>query len=134
MIVKMKDEPLPGVLSTRMSPPISSQRRCADREAEAGAAVFARGGGVDLAEGLEQPVDPVRGDADAGVADRELEQHAIRRGRRRIAGIGERAPAHLDRDAAARGELDGVVDEVDEHLAQAGDVADDPRRHAGAMW
>jgi hypothetical protein len=40
----------------------------ADGEAEAGAAVLARGRRVELAELLEQAVDAIGGDADAGVA------------------------------------------------------------------
>ena len=46
----------------------------ADGQAQAGAAVVARGGGIHLLEGLEQPVLPVQRDADAGVAHREMKQ------------------------------------------------------------
>ena len=38
---------------------------------------------------------------------------------------------HDDADAADLGELDGVAGEVDQHLAEAVAVADDPARHAG---
>ena len=44
-----------------------------DGKAEPGAAIFARGRGVGLLEGLEQPPDLLLGEADAGVADREAE-------------------------------------------------------------
>ena len=44
-----------------------------DDEAEAGAAVAARDGGVALAEGLEEPVEPLLGDARARVAHLELQ-------------------------------------------------------------
>ena len=51
--VNQKREPLPGVLSTPISPPISSTSWLRDREAEAGAAVAARGRAVGLGERLE---------------------------------------------------------------------------------
>ena len=46
--------PSPGVLSAPTSPPIRSRQSPGDGEAEAGAAVFARGRGIGLLEGLEQ--------------------------------------------------------------------------------
>ncbi len=70
-----------------------------DRQAQARAAEPAGGGLVGLGEGLEQGGDLVGGDADAGVADAELQPAA---GRRR----------DLDHHPAGLGELDGVVDEV----------------------
>ena len=45
----------------------------ADREAQPGAAVLARGRRIGLAERLEQPADGLGGQADAGVAHRERE-------------------------------------------------------------
>src|SRR5690242_20894126 len=48
----------------------------ADGQAQSGAAVLARGRGVDLAERFEQTPDAIGGDADAGVAHRERsEEH-----------------------------------------------------------
>ena len=99
----------------------------ADREAEAGAAVLAGGRVVDLAKRLEQAVHAVGADADAGVGDRELQ--LVARGGVAVA-LGELAGADGDGDLAAGGELDGVADEVDEDLAQAGGVGDEPRRGA----
>ncbi len=90
----------------------------ADDEAEAGAAVFAGGGGVDLGEGAEEAVDAVGGDADAGVVDDELDG----------AGAGGE---DLDGDGAGGGELDGVVDEVGDDLAEAGGVELDPGGEGG---
>ena len=90
----------------------------ADRQPQAGAAVAARGRGVDLAERLEQPVQPVRRDADAGVADREGQ--LVKR-RRAV----EAAGAHREDDLAPLGELDGVGEQVEQDLAQPRHVADD---------
>ena len=64
----VKVEPWPGSLSTVRSPPIIRQKLPADRQAEPGAAVLARGGRVGLGERLEQPPELLRGHADAGVA------------------------------------------------------------------
>ena len=80
----------------------------ADRETQAGAAVFAAGAGVGLHEGLENDLLLLRRDADAGVGD--LERHHRR-------GLPEHrmllAPASLDGQdgqahAALRGELERV--------------------------
>ena len=80
----------------------------ADRQPEAGAAVQAGGGGVGLGEGAEQPFLPVAVDADAGVAYFETQL---------VLGRGFAQPADVDLDAAALGELDGVDQQVAEHLA-----------------
>ena len=45
----------------------------ADSQPQAGAAILAGGGGVHLAEGLEQPVHPVGRNAHASVSDGEME-------------------------------------------------------------
>ena len=60
--VKMNVLPLPGVLSTRICPPISSTSCLADRQAEAGAAVLAGGRRVGLGEGARRagPRPPAR--------------------------------------------------------------------------
>src|SRR5581483_7160402 len=92
-----------------------------DCEAEAGPAVATRRRGIDLAERGEEAVHPVAWDPDPGVADGELE--AVR-----AAG----GPLRLDEHdhLAVLGELDGVREEVEEHLAQPGGVADDARGRA----
>ena len=65
------------------------------------------------------------GDADAGVANREV-QHG--------APVGLRSRSFDAQDhLAALGELDGVADQVDEDLAQPARVADQRRRDVGAM-
>ena len=45
----------------------------ADCQPEAGAAILARGGRICLAEGLEQATHPIGRDADAGIADGEVQ-------------------------------------------------------------
>ena len=79
-IVKWNVLPSPGtpVLSTHDRAAHQLGEPPADREAEPGAAVPAGRRGVGLAERLEQPVDAVRRDADAGVADGEVEPDASR--------------------------------------------------------
>ena len=52
-IRRTKTVPRPGALSTVRAPPISLIEAESDRQAEAGAAVAARGRGVGLLEGLE---------------------------------------------------------------------------------
>ena len=91
-----------------------------DGEPEPGAAVAAGGGGVDLAEGREQPLHPVLGDADPGVANGELESVRARPG-----WVGADVDDHL----ARLGELDRVRDEVEQYLPQAGRVPHDSCRH-----
>ncbi len=51
----------------------------ADHQSEAGAAVQAGGGGIDLGEGPEQAVHPLGRDTDPGVAHRHLQTHRTRR-------------------------------------------------------
>src|SRR5476649_1606039 len=93
----------------------------ADRQSQTGAAVAPRGGGVGLLEFLEQARDRIGGDADAGVADAEADQ---------VIALPARPLQPLDAqgDVAALGELEGVADQVDQHLAQPGRIADDERR------
>ena len=47
---------------------------------------------------------------------------------RRLASVGRRPP-HVDDHFAALGELDGVADQVDQHLAQAPGIADERVGH-----
>ena len=105
----------------------------ADRQAQAGAAVVAGGGGIHLLEGLEQPVLPVQRDADAGVAHREMQQPLLRvadetrcpaRGRTGCCAGRAPRPGDFDDHLALVGELDGVADEIDQDLPQPGHVAD----------
>ncbi len=99
-----------------------------DGQAEAGAAVAPGGPRVDLAKGFEDVVELVLLDADTGVGD--LEQHA-----RTVVGIKSGGDGHF----APLGELDGIADQVDQHLLelvgvclQSGQVVLDPGRQCQA--
>ena len=113
--VKLNVLPTPGSLSSQMRPPINSTSLRRDREAEAGAAMFARRGHVRLGERLEQFRRLLARHADAGVAHGELELHFL-------AGAFEQIDVQAD--LAALGELDGVVDEVGQDLTEAKRVAE----------
>ena len=94
----------------------------ADDEAEAAAAEGAGGGAIGLFEALEEVGEACGGNTDPGVADAEGE----------FAGaVGLSTGGDVDGDGAAVGELDGVGEEIDENLAEAGDVADDGFGRAG---
>src|SRR5690606_38754420 len=91
----------------------------ADRETEAGAAELAAGAAVGLLEGLEDDQLLVARDADAGVADPEGDD-----GLRPRQGLVLGAPAVRGRhdlhvDPPALRELEGVRQEVLQHLLQA---------------
>ena len=96
----------------------------ADRQAETGAPVAARRRGVDLAERLEEPAEPVGRDADAGVPDGEGQ---LGERPRAVRTVGRHRQDHL----APLGELDRVREQVQEHLAEARHVPDD--RGGGAV-
>ena len=121
-IVKWNVEPAPTSLSTHRRPPIRSTSRIEIARPRAGAAVAARGRGVELRERLEQPVDEMRGDADAGVAHGEVQLVRAFGGR-------ERGRRDVEDHLAGLGELERVADQVHQHLAQARDVADQGFRH-----
>src|SRR5262249_38803393 len=90
-------------------PAMQRHQLARDRQAEAGAAVLARVAAVDLAEALEDHLEVLGGNADAGVFDREA---PVRR-------AGDVLFGDLDVDATAfRRELDGVAEQVDEDLRQ----------------
>ena len=91
-----------------------------DREPEPGAAVAPSRGGVDLAEGREQPVHPILRDPDAGIADGELDAPGALPGRLGV---------DVHDDLALLGELDRVREQVEQDLSQAGHVPHDSRRH-----
>ena len=94
-----------------------------DGQPEAGAPVDAGGRGVGLGERLEQARDLVRGDADPGVADRHAQVGAVVR-----TGLG--GGAHDD--LALLGELDGVGDQVGQHLRETRGVAREHLGHLGS--
>ena len=90
-----------------------------DGGAKAGAAKAARHAGVGLGERGEDAVQPVGGNADAGVAHRQLQLAAVL--------------AYRQRDAAALGELDGVAQQVGEDLPHAQRVAVEGVRATGGV-
>ena len=94
-------------------------QQLADGQAEARAAVLARGAAVGLAELLEQAALALFGQADAGVAHRKVQQRAT------LALFGHHAQHHL----TGFGELDRVAEQVQQDLAQPCDVAIDHGRH-----
>lgn len=73
-----------------------------------------------MCEGAKQARLLVRGDADPGVAHLETQQ---------MLGARFAQATQLDVDAAAFGELDGVADQIAQHLAQADRVAAHQQAH-----
>src|SRR5262249_34898555 len=109
---------------------LAAEQACdltADREAEARAAVAAARRAVGLLERLGDQAQLVVRDADAGVADRELEPRlgACERLACELASLGH-ADAQLD--ATLFGELERVREQVLQHLLQALLVGLDRRR------
>ena len=89
-----------------------------DREAEPGAAELSIGGAVGLAEGLEDDLLVLGGDADARVTHRELHVFAL------VVFQG----AHFQRHGAALRELDRVRQQILQDLRKTLDVGVDGRR------
>ena len=88
-----------------MRPRVQDGQPLREGEAEAGAGVFARELAVELHEGLEKLLEVLRRDADAGVPDGEDD----------LALAGRDLEAEF---AAARRELAGVAEQVDEDLLE----------------
>jgi hypothetical protein len=95
-----------------------------NRQAEAGAAVLARGRGIGLLEGMEQPRHGVGRNADPGVLHLEAHQHGI-------AAVFQQPGAQRYR--TLRGELDGVAGIVEQPLAQPRRIAAQPQRNGIAI-
>lgn len=81
-----------------------------DGQAQAGTAVTAGVGRVELPEGLEQLRQVVGGNADAAVVNLEVQPVVLG---------GVRGQPHAQPDLAVVGELDRVGQQVQQHLAQA---------------
>ncbi len=79
-------------------------------------------GGIDLREALEQPVEAIGGNADAGVGDFDAQEGAA---------VRADAAAGIEDHMALVGELDGVADEIHDDLAQAAGIAARQHRNAG---
>ena len=97
-------------------------QQLADRQAQPGAAVLARGAAVGLAELLEQARQAGLAQADAGVAHGEVQQAAF-------AGLLVAFGAHAQHHLALLGELHRVGQQVQQDLPQPRHVAVDGRRH-----
>ena len=97
----------------------------ADRQSQPRAAVLAGRGRIGLGERLEEPVDAVGGNADAGVGDFEPDGGP--------AGLPLRAPT-FTATSPRLGELHGVADQVDQHLPQPRVVAATRGRRLRRTW
>ncbi len=98
----------PDLASLRLDDPL------ADGQTEAGAAVLARDRGVALGEAAKDGVDHLGRHADALIAHGDAQAPAVAIG----------ALPELDLDLASGGELDGVRDEIEQHLPQPCPVAE----------
>ncbi len=92
----------------------------ADRQAEPGAAVLARGGSVGLHEGREQRRDLIRPYPDSRIGDGEA------KGCRAVLLPFER---RIQRHFSPFSELDGIGGKIGQHLAQAVGIAAQQRRN-----
>ena len=93
----------------------------ADGQAQATAAIAAGGAGVALGEGVEQLRLHLFADADAGVTDGQVQLPLLQ---------GVAAPVDGQADMAFGGELQGVAEQVHQHLFEPGRVAEDALGHA----
>jgi hypothetical protein len=106
--------PCPSSLSTPISPVEKLRQLAADRETETRAAVLAAHAAVELREALEDLGLAVLRDADACVGDRQAN-----------GGVACQSRSAAWRRAVISpliGELDGVADQIGEHLAEAAGV------------
>jgi hypothetical protein len=93
-----------------------------DGQTQAGAAVFPGNRTVGLGESLEHLVVFLWRDADAGVSHSEMQDGFFRR---------QRSGFHFQDDLALFGKLDGVLDQIDDDLAQPGGIAHDVFENIG---
>ncbi len=91
-------------------------------QSEAGAAVFARGRGIGLVERLEQALALLGRHADTGVLHPKMQFHIV-------FGLGD--GFNTQHDLALLGELDRVIAQVDQNLAQPQRVAQQRHGHVG---
>ena len=91
-----------------------------DNQPQPGAAVAAGDAGIGLTEGLEQPRLIALRNADAGIADLDFNLHFV---------IADGALFDQHVNIAVLGELDGVADQVGDHLLKTQRIADDVVRH-----
>ena len=111
--MNQKVEPCPTTLSTPIRPPIKAAKRLQIVRPQPGAAIAARGGTVSLGERLEDVFLLVGRYADTAVGHQKTERNGA---------LIFMVFADLQRYAALGGEFDGVVDQVDDDLAQSAGV------------
>src|SRR5262249_43153000 len=95
------------------------RKLAADRETQTGTAVLAGRAGVGLLERFEDDLLLLRRDADAGIADRELDDRRRNAEGRVIVGPAALRDAHVQPHAAVARELERVRQQVLQHLQQA---------------
>ena len=110
--------------------PLQLGQALADRKSEACPAEPSRDRGVRLAERLEQPVDAVRRDADARVADRDVDFPVPLRIRTGDRHRSDGTPGDRHDDLARRRELDRIRQEIEDDLAQPAGI---PMRACGSF-
>src|SRR3954453_4183366 len=115
-MLKQKQLPSPGRLSTANAPPICFTKR-SQIKAKAAAAEAARDRPIDLRELVKETRQRLLRNANAGVPHRE--RHL---GLRRVL----RPKADSQNDAACLGEFDGIADQVEKHLSQPARIAQEP--------
>jgi hypothetical protein len=94
----------------------------ADGEAEAGAAVAASRGSVDLLERTEKEIERAGGDADTGICNQKFKP---------VVDASLLGGLDFEADFTLIGKFDRVADEIDEDLAQAGRVTAETGRGLG---
>ena len=117
--------PLPGMAAQLDLAAEQVGKLAADRQAEAGAAVLAAGAGIGLLEGLEDDPLLLGRDADAGVRHLECDDRGRLREARMIRAPSAPGDSDAELDAAVLGELEGVGQQVLQHLLEALGVGDD---------
>ena len=94
-----------------------------DRQAQTATAVMTAGAGIDLFEGLEDRVQALFGNTNAGITHRQ--RHMLVVGGRADAGQhGAAGQRHMQGHRAFAGELEGIAEQVVEHLLQLGTIGD----------
>ncbi len=86
----------------------------ADRQSQPGATKPARGRSIYLAKRFEQLLHPFGRNADAGILDRKMQPVLL---------VFQGLPGNGNDHFALVGKLDGIGEQVDQNLSQAGHVA-----------
>ncbi len=122
----MKVLPLPDTLLRRTSPSrCASFLAQADGQSQTRAAPLAGGARIGLLESLEYDPLLLRGDADAGIADRELDHRGSLAEDRMLRTPASGGDTHVQAHAATLGELERVREQILQYLQQALGVGGD---------